>query len=233
MTERIPLALLPGLLNDGALWQSQIESLADVADIRVADLAVQDSIAQMACSVLETMPERFALAGFSMGGYVAFEVLRRAPARIGRLALLDTKARLDTPEQTSRRRGLIELAGKGSFKGVTRRVLEMAIHENRLADEALTGAVVAMAERAGRNVFLAQQRAIMNRPDSLPGLAGIACPTLVLCGRQDQPTPLDCHEEMARAIPNARLAVIEDCGHLAPMERPAEVSAALRGWLTG
>jgi pimeloyl-ACP methyl ester carboxylesterase len=233
MADPIPLALLPGLANDRALWARQIEALGDIAECRVADFTTQTSMHDMARSVLDMMPAHFALAALSMGGYVAFEVMRQAPERVGLLALLDTKARLDTPDQTRRRRGLIELAQKGSFKGVSRRLLEMYIHEDRLADEALAGAVMAMAERVGHRAFVSQQQAIMSRPDSLPGLPEIACATLVLCGRQDRPTPLECHEEMARAIPNAELVVVEDCGHLTPMERPDAVNAALRAWLAG
>jgi pimeloyl-ACP methyl ester carboxylesterase len=147
------------------------------------------------------------------------------------LALLDTTARPDSEDQTARRRGLIELAKKGKFKGVTRQLMPMLIHADRLNETALTGEVMAMAERIGRAAFLRQQTAIMTRPDSRPLLAQIACPTLVLCGRQDALIPLDWHREMADAIPGAPLEVIEDCGHLAPMERPEAVTAALRRWL--
>ena len=164
------------------------------------------------------------------GGYVSFEIMRQAPERVGLLALLDTKARLDTPEQTSKRRGLIELAQKGNFKGVTPQLLQMFVHESRHQDP-VAEEVMAMAERVGRDSFLTQQQAIMSRPDSLPTLPTIACPTLVLCGRQDQATPLECHEEIAEGIPDAKLVVIEVCGHLAPVERPHEVNAALREWL--
>ncbi len=231
MTDRIPLALLPGLLTDRALWAHQIEALADLAESRVADFATQGSIAGMARSVLETMPARFALAGLSMGGYVAMEVLRRAPERVGLLALLDTKAALDTPARTEARKAFVEQARTGAFEGVSRRALEMYVHPDRLQDAGLADAVLAMTARVGRDAFLSPQGAIMGRPDSLPGLPEIACPTLVLCGRQDGPTPVECHQEIAAAIPGARLTVIEDCGHLSPMERPEEVIAALRAWL--
>jgi pimeloyl-ACP methyl ester carboxylesterase len=231
MTGPVPLALLPGLLCDGALWRAQVEGLAGLADCRVADFTSQDSMAEMAASVLEAMPERFAMAGLSMGGYVAFEVLRRAPGRVARLALLDTSARADTPEQTRRRRGLIELAGKGRFRGVPERLLPLLVHPTRVEEAELPAAVTAMAERIGRDAFLRQQEAIMGRPDSRPDLVRIACPTLVLCGRQDALTPLARHTEMAAGIARSRLVVIENCGHLAPMERPAEVTAALKAWL--
>ena len=228
----LPLALLPGLLCDGALWRAQAEGLAGLADCRVVDFTSQDSMAEMAESVLETMPERFAMAGLSMGGYVAFEVLRQAPGRVARLALLDTSARADTPEQTRRRRGLIELARKGRFRGVPERLLPLLVHASRLEEAELPAAVTAMAERIGRDGFLRQQKAIMGRPDSRADLVRIACPTLVLCGRQDELTPLARHTEMAAGIARSRLVVVEDCGHLAPMERPAEVTAALKAWLS-
>jgi pimeloyl-ACP methyl ester carboxylesterase len=228
----VPLALLPGLLCDDALWQGQVAGLDGLADCRVADFSSQDSVAAMAESVLAMMPGRFALAALSMGGYVAFEVLRRAPERVARLALLDTKARPDTPEQTQRRHGLIALAEKGRFKGVTPRLLPLLVHPSRLEEEALPAAVIAMAERIGKQAFLRQQRAILTRTDSRPDLVRISCPTLVLCGRQDALTPLECHTEMAAGIANSRMMVLDDCGHLAPMERPDEVTAALKAWLS-
>jgi pimeloyl-ACP methyl ester carboxylesterase len=166
-----------------------------------------------------------------MGGYAALEIMRQAPERVLRLALLDTSARADTPEQRSRRRGLIELAHKGQFKGVTPRLLPMLIHPDRLQDRALTEVVMAMAERVGRDAFLRQQKAILGRPDSRPELVRITCPTLVLCGRQDGLTPLALHEEMAAAIPGASLEIVEESGHLSPLERPNAVTAAMRGWL--
>ena len=233
MSDRLPLALLPGLLCDAALWRHQVEALAGVADARVADLTRQDSIAAMARAVLESMPERFALAGLSMGGYVAFEILRQAPARVLRLALLDTRAGPDAPEDAARRRGLIELAEKGEFKGVTPRLLPLFLHPARLEDTVLTGEVLAMAERVGRDAFIRQQKAILGRADSRPTLVSIACPTLVLCGRQDALTPVGDHMEMAAGIRDARLRVVEDCGHLASLERPETVNEALATWLAG
>jgi pimeloyl-ACP methyl ester carboxylesterase len=225
------LFLLPGLLCDAALWRAQSEGLADVADIAVADFTTQDSMAAMAASVLDAAPARFALAGLSMGGYVAHEVMRRAPERVVRLALLDTSARADTEEQRARRRGLIELAHKGEFKGITPRLLPLFLHPDRLDDAELVAEVTAMAQRVGKDAFLRQQAAILGRPDSRPRLTKYRCPTLVLCGRQDALTPLEVSEETVAAIPGAELVVVEDCGHLATFERPAEVTAALRRWL--
>jgi len=232
MTAREPLALLPGLLCDAALWRHQIDALTDIADCRVADFTTQDSITAMAESVLAMMPkERFSLVGLSMGGYVALEIMRRTRQRVTRLALLDTRASPDRPEETQRRRGLIELAEKGRFKGVTPRLLPLLIHEARLDDAVLTGEVLGMAERIGKAAFVQQQRALMGRADCRAALGGIGCPTLVLCGRQDALTPLAFHEDMAAAIPDVRIVVIEDCGHLSSLERPEAVTAALREWL--
>ena len=226
-----PLVLLPGLLCDGALWRHQTARLGDAAAFTMGDFTHDDSIEAMARSVLIEAPETFALAGHSMGGYVALEIMRQAPGRVTRLALIDTSARPDTPEQTGRRGGLIDLAQMGEFKGVTPRLLPLLIHPDRLGDEELTGTVMAMTERTGKEAFLRQQNAIMKRIDSRPHLAAIRCPTLVLCGRQDEVTPLEAHQEMADAIPQASLVIVEDCGHMATLEQPDAVSAALRAWL--
>ena len=229
--DRTPLLFLPGLLCDRALWECQVRHLADVADSRVADLTQGDSVAVLAEAVLSRAPERFALAGLSMGGYVAFEIMRRAPERVIKLALVDTSARPDTPEQVTRRRGLIALASTGRFRGVTPRLLPLLIHPDRQSDSALTVTVMAMAERVGQEAFVRQQTAIMGRPDSRPGLGAIACPTLVIGGREDALTPPELVAEIAEAIPGARHVIIEDCGHLPPLERPHAVSALLRQWL--
>ncbi|MDE1931794.1 MAG: alpha/beta fold hydrolase [Alphaproteobacteria bacterium] len=232
MARKTPLVLLPGLLCDAALWHGQIAGLADVAESSVADLTRDDSLMAMARRALQAAPPQFALAGLSMGGYCAFEVMRQAPERVLRLALLDTGARADTPEQMSRRRGLIELAEKGEFKGVTPRLLPLLVHPDRLKEKELVGAVMTMAERIGKDAFLRQQKAIMGRIDSRPSLANIKCPTLVLCGREDVLTPRALAEEIAAFIPGARLDLIDHCGHLSAMERPEAVTAELRQWLT-
>jgi pimeloyl-ACP methyl ester carboxylesterase len=196
----------------------------------VADLTLADSIAGMADQVLATAPGRFSLAGLSMGGYVAFEILRRAPERVNRLALLDTQARPDTAEAAQRRRALIELAGRGQFKGVTPRLLPMLLHEDNLAGP-LAGVVTAMAERVGHAAFVRQQTAIMGRIDSRPDLGAIRVPTLVLCGDADALTPPSLAEEIARGIPDSALVVVDRAGHLTPIEQPGAVNRALIEWL--
>jgi pimeloyl-ACP methyl ester carboxylesterase len=230
-TRKIPLILLPGLLCDQALWAPQLTALADITEARVADLSRDESLPAMAARVLAEAPARFALAGLSMGGYLAQEIVRHSPERVMRLALLDTSARADTPERTAQRRGLIELAQKGEFKGITPRLLPQWIHPDHLADQALTRTIMAMTQRVGRDAYLRQMKAIMARPDGRADLPRIRVPSLVLCGREDQSTPLALHEEIAALVPGATLVVIEQCGHLSTLEQPEQVSAALWRWL--
>ena len=231
MTDRPTLVLLPGLLCDDRLWKPQADALSDVADIMIADMTRDDSMAGMASRALESAPESFALAGLSMGGYVALEIMRAVPERVTHLALLDTGARADTPEQTTRRRDLIALADRGEFKAVSPRLLPLFVHEDRLSETPLIDDITAMADSVGKEAFLRQQRAIMGRPDSRPGLPGIACPTVVICGRDDVLTPVALSDEIAGLIPGAHLVLIDDCGHLSTMERPEAVNVAFRKWL--
>ena len=233
MNDRPVLALLPGLLCDARLWRPQIDGLSDLIDPRVADLTQDDSITAMAERTLAGLPERFALAGLSMGGYVALEILRIAPARVTRLALLDSSAIADRPEDSQRRRDLLALADRGQFKGVTRQLLPRLIHRDCLEEEALTSVIYAMADAVGKAGFVRQQTAIMGRSDKRSLLPSIRVPTLVVVGRQDVLTPPALAMELAAGIPEARLEVLEDCGHLATLERPAETTAALRRWLNG
>jgi pimeloyl-ACP methyl ester carboxylesterase len=230
MTVAPTLLLLPGLLCDARLWRDQAAALASLATPVLADLTQDDSVAAMAARALAGFDGPFALAGLSMGGYVALEVLRQAPGRATRLALFDTSARPDTPEQTRRRRGLIALSRSGQFRGVTPRLLPQLIHPSRL-DTPLAIEVMAMAERVGHEAFLRQQQAIMHRPDSRPDLARIAVPTLVGVGSDDALTPPHLAEEMAAMIPGARLRRFTDAGHLPTMEVPDSVTAAMAAWL--
>jgi pimeloyl-ACP methyl ester carboxylesterase len=228
---RLSLLLLPGLLCDDRLWRHQVAGLTEMADATVADLSGADSIAGLARDALARAPaERFVLAGLSMGGYVALEVMRQAPERVLGLALLDTSARPDTPEATENRRKLVQLA-ETDFPAVTETLLPKLLHPSHVADAAIVDVVRAMADSLGPEVFARQQRAIIGRIDSRPFLAAIDCPTLVLCGREDAITPLEVHDEMASAIAGASRAVIEQCGHLSTLEQPRLVTDALLSWL--
>jgi pimeloyl-ACP methyl ester carboxylesterase len=229
---RQTLVLLPGLLNTRRVYESQIADLADIADAIVPDLWHHDSIGAMAQATLDAAPERFALGGFSMGGYVCFEILRRAPERVERLALMDTQATPDTPEATARRRGFIEQSKLGRFHGVQPSLLPTIVYRDHLGNQAIVQPILDMAAEVGADGFCREQTAMIARPDSRPLLVEIKQPTLVLVGRDDMATPLVRAEEMAADIGHSRLVVLDRCGHMTPLEKPAEVSAALRRWLT-
>ncbi len=225
------LILIPGLLCDAALWRHQIDHLKDPLTITVADLTQDDTVPAMAERLLAVAPPSFALAGLSLGGYVAQEVMRQAPERVERLALMATNARADTEEQRENRASLINLTEIGRFKGVTPRLLPNLIHPDRLSDPAVADVVLEMAERVGQDAFIRQQRAIMARKDGRTDLEAIRIPTLVAAGREDKLCPPKVQEEMAARLPNGRLVFIEDCGHLPPLERPRTVTALFRYWL--
>lgn len=228
-----PLVLLPGLSMDERLYAAQMAALGDVTELGVGDLSGDDTIAGMAETVLGGAPARFALCGLSLGGFVAFEIMRRAPERVLKLALLDTHARPDDPEARARRLDLIELAERGDFESVLGRLLSLWFPPGRLEDQVLVGTATAMVQKVGLDGFLRQQNAILHRIDSRPSLRSITCPTLVLAGRQDVPAPVEAQEEIAAAVPNAMLVILPNCGHLSPMEQPAMVSAQLGAWLGG
>jgi pimeloyl-ACP methyl ester carboxylesterase len=226
------LVLLPGLLNTRRVFEQQIEALSDIADCVVPELWRHDTIGAMADAALALAPPTFALAGFSMGGYVAFEILRRATQRVERLALMDTQATPDSAESTKRRRALLEQTKIGRFHGVQRTLLPQLVHSRRINDATISQPIFDMAQEIGADGFVREQRAIIDRADSRRMLVDIDIPTVVIVGRQDQVTPLPRSEEMAADIADSRLVVLEDCGHMSPLEKPAEVTAALRRWLS-
>lgn len=226
-----PLLLVPGLACDEDLWAEQAAALGDAVDVRVADVTAGTSVAAMARAVLAGAPERFALAGLSLGGYVVLEVLRQAPERVARVALLDTSARPEAPEQTVRRRALLALGESDGFGAVLDALWPVEVAPGRQDDAALRRRFDAMSLRVGWPAFRRQQEAIIGRSDSRPGLSGVRVPALVLCGRDDAITPLELSQEMATGLPDAELVVLDGCGHLSAWERPDEVTAALRAWL--
>jgi pimeloyl-ACP methyl ester carboxylesterase len=229
---RTTLVLLPGLLNTRRVFEPQIEALSDIADCVVPELWRHDTIGAMADATLALAPPTFALVGFSMGGYVAFEVLRRATQRVERLALMDTQAVPDSTESTRRRRALLDQTKIGRFHGVQRSLLPQLVHPRHVNDDTISQPIFDMAQEIGADGFVREQRAIIDRADSRPLLVDIGVPTVVIVGRQDQVTPLPRSEEMAADIANSRLVVLEECGHMSPLEKPAEVTAALRRWLS-
>src|SRR5579864_5611285 len=222
--DALPTVLIPGLLCTPRLYAEQLSALWRFGPVTVADHTRDDSVAGIARRLLAAAPPRFVLIGLSMGGYTAFEVMRAAPDRVVRLALLDTSARPDLPEQGERRRALIALAREGRFAEVIEPLFLSWVHPSRRTDAALRGIVHGMAEDTGSQAFVRQITAIMTRPDSRPGLAAIRCPTLVLVGDKDEATSPDRAAEIADGIPGARLVTVPNCGHLSTLERPAGVT---------
>lgn len=227
-----PLVLIPGLNCTPALFAPQWCRLALGRQVLVADNTTDDTITAMVERLLAAAPERFALCGLSMGGYVAFEVMRRAPERVTRLALLDTTARPPTPETNAPREQMIALAEKGAFDNVVTVLWQKLVAPDRLADEALRLEVRAMAEAVGPKGFIRQQRAIMGRADARPVLATISVPALVVVGAEDAITPPDDAREIAAGIgARTRYVEVPGCGHLSTLEAPGVVTAALLDWI--
>jgi pimeloyl-ACP methyl ester carboxylesterase len=230
-SDSLPCVLVPGLNCSARLYAEQIPALWRFGPVLIADHSRDDSIAAIARRILTMAPPRFALAGLSMGGYIALEIMRQAPQRVAKLALLDTGARPETPQQTAGRLPRIALAKSRRFAEVPDGQFPLLVHRNRHGDAVLKNLVRLMAEETGADAFLRQMQAIMGRADSRPALAAITCPTLVLVGDGDELTPPALSEEMAAAIPGARLVLVPDCGHLSTLERPQTVTQALCEWI--
>lgn len=230
------LLLLPGMLCDAASWRAQVTDLADVANLRVMSYGDADSFEAMAEAVLATAPERFALAGHSMGGRVAQEVYRKAPERVIALALLATDYRGHADEaaraaESARRDSILARVRADGMDTFARFWAPQAIAPANMANAELVADAVAMMARHSPAALEAETLAGLTRPDRSALLPTIACPTLICPGDQDTLRPVAIHQDMAARIPNARLVVIEGSGHMVAMERPDAVSAAMRGWL--
>ena len=228
---RTTIFILPGLLEDADGFKQVVDALADVASCIVADLTRSTTIADMAAQALEQAPEGpLSLAGHSMGGYVALEIMRTAPQRVERLALINTNARADSAESIENRRRLMALADK-DMEAVVEALMPKLMTAEHVKDPLRTGTIGAMKMAIGKDAFKRQQQAIIGRIDSRPHLAKIRVPTLVIAGREDAIMPLEWLEELSRGIPGAKLEVIDRCGHMAPLEKPAEVARLLRDWI--
>ncbi|HYR87849.1 MAG TPA: alpha/beta hydrolase [Terriglobia bacterium] len=230
--------LVPGLMCDSTVWEHQNRALRTLTTVEIPDHGMNDSLEGMAKSLLVRAPARFALAGHSMGGRVAFRVMRLAPDRVAGLALMDTayaprNAGEAGEQEKAERYALLDKARLEGMRAMGLLWVQKMVHPSRLSDKPLIDAILDMFARKTPEIFAAQIKALIERPDSTPVLAQIRCPTMVLCGRQDAWSPLAQHEYMAAAIPSGRLAVIENCGHMSTMERPEEVTEKLVEWLVG
>ena len=226
-----PLVLIPGLLNDAELWRDQTTDLSDIAECQVADITRGSSLEELARDVLDASPPRFALAGFSLGGYVAVEVARLAPHRIERLALLDPSIRPDTPERKALRQSVNASAlAPGKFHGFGDRLLATYLARSNLADGTIVGRIRAMTGRLGPQVFVRQNS--VERKDGSAVLRALTCPVLIACGEYDVLTPFSEHREMASLPRDCTLVRIPKSGHMTPVENPRAVNVALREWMS-
>lgn len=236
--KRLPLLLIPGLMCDHAVWDPVIPALGEYVEPVVVHHGLNDTLTGMAECLLAAAPERFAIAGHSMGGRVALEVVRLAPERVERLALLDTgyQARTSGPageEETHKRQALLEVARTRGVRAMAQTWVQGMVHPRRLDDAHLIENIVAMFERKSADIFGLQIHALLNRPDASAVLQGIRVPTLVLCGREDSWAPVSQHQDIVHHMPagQAHLEVVADAGHMSSMEQPGAVADALCVWL--
>jgi pimeloyl-ACP methyl ester carboxylesterase len=221
---------------DDAVWEHQARELGTLTSVEIADHGALDSLGRMAEAILDRAPDRFALAGHSMGGRVALEVFRRAPGRIDGIALMDTAhaplpAGVQGEQETRQRYDLLAKARAEGMRIMGAQWAEKMVHPDRLSDAHLMDSILDMIARKTPDIFAAQIKALIERPAATALLSRIECPAMVLCGRHDAWSVLAQHEKMAAMIPHSRLVIIEECGHMSTMERPAEVTTAMRDWL--
>jgi pimeloyl-ACP methyl ester carboxylesterase len=225
-----PIVLITGQLLTDSVWQPLINAWRD-REVIVADNRSDDTIEGFAQRLLDNAPPKFVLVAHAMGGFIAFEVMRRAPERVAKLALISTLASADGPAQTARRQGYVDLVESGNFDQVVEERIPILFPEEKRSDEHLLGIARQMAADTGADTFLAQQRAIMARIDSRPRLGEIAVPTLLVWGEKDGITSRAHHDEILDAIPGARLEVIAGAGHLPTVEAPEVVVPLLSGFI--
>ena len=227
----MPILLVPGLVSSPRIYAPVVPALWRFGPVTVANHIRDDNMGAIARRFLAEAPPRFALAGHSMGGYIAFEIMRQAPERVAKLALINTQARPDTPEATARRLGMMARAIAGEYRAVLDELFPGFVHPSRRGDAALRQLVYDMGEDVGVEAFVRQQQAVITRPDSRPVLAWIRCPTLVLTGDEDNTIPNSLSVEMANGIHGAKLVILANCGHLPQPEQPQATADALVEWL--
>lgn len=225
------LILIPGLLNDERLWQHQISFFENSYNIIVPKIKGHTHISAMAREIIETAPEVFALAGLSMGGYIAMEILRQAASRVSKVAFLDTSWLADDEKRRKDRHKLMDLSEMGRFEGVTDLLLKQIIAKENLNNPEITSIIKKMAKETGQKEFINQQKLILSRPDSVRDFSSIRVPTLCLVGCEDKLTPPHILKEMAAALKQGIYCEIEGAGHLPPLEQPIAVTAAMQVWL--
>jgi pimeloyl-ACP methyl ester carboxylesterase len=230
----LPVILLPGLVCDGSVWAPQVAALSPQFEIiAFPHFYGHSTLGDMAREVLKDAPDRFALAGHSMGGRVALEIMARSPQRVEKLALFDTGVAPADAGEPVRRQEFIDLAKREGMQALAARWLPMIVHPEHLKNAALVSNLTEMICRASPEIYEAQIQALLTRPDFRPLLPRILRPTLIVVGREDAWSPVAAHEDMAKAILGADLHIVEHCGHMATVEQPEKVTALLRQWLRG
>lgn len=221
---KVPLILVSGLLCDESVWAHQIKNLSDLAVIKVV-CPNQDRPQKMVEEILSQSPDRFALAGHSMGGWLALEVMRRAPEKVTHLCLLNTTAKPDTPIKKAKRQEMIQRVENGQFSDIVEELVN-----NFVFNADLKSKVKMMLQKSGEHAFIREERSMLLRAECLSILPTIHCPTLVIHADKDKVFTLEDHQELASNIPNANLSILENCGHMSPMEKPEELTSLLRSW---
>lgn len=229
----ITVLLLPGLLCDATVWQAALERLSPHMPVAVGDLSTQDDLTRMARDMLATHAGPLAVAGFSMGGRVAMEMARLAPERVTRLALIDTGMHPCRAGEEAKRQEMIDLAWRDGMAALAARWLPPMVHPDRQDDPVLIGRLTEMVCRMGPDLHERQMRALLNRPDASATIGAYRGPVALIVGRQDAWSPVAQHEAIAALLPQARLIVIEEAGHFAPVEQPDAVAQALADWALG
>jgi pimeloyl-ACP methyl ester carboxylesterase len=229
MTE--PLVLIPGMMCDARLYGPQIDTLSREMSVMVACATRGERIEEIASGILDGLPHKFALAGLSMGGIIAMEILRRVPDRVTRIALMDTNPLAETPQSAAAYEPMIVGVKAGRLDEVMRGFMKPDFLAPGPGRMAVLGLMAEMARDLGPDVFLRQVRALQRRRDAQAVLRKCKVPTLVLCGRHDGLTPVKRHTFMAELIPYARLQIIEEAGHIPTLEAPDATTEALRTWL--
>lgn len=223
--KKIPLVLLPGLLSNEWIWQHQVNHLREIASIQVLP-AIQETTEKMVEEILAKAPPEFALAGHSMGGWLCLEIMKIAPLRVRKLCLLNTTARSDSREKARKRQEMILRAKRGSFGVVAKEIVDHFVFNSFVKEE-----VHQMFLDVGKEVFINQQNAMLERKECQSVLSRIDCPTLVVHAMRDSAFSLEDHRELTEKISGAKMAIIEDAGHMSPLEVPQAISAFLRFWL--
>jgi len=225
------LIMIPGTLCDASLFKHQVSGLADIANPQVVSNSSSDDLGEVAANILQEINGNFSIMGLSYGGIIAFEMWRQARQRINKLILMNTNHKKPSETTRANQQRFLGMSALGEFREITTDFLKDAmLYDEHAEDAALRKTILQMALNTGHDNFFKQIKAQLNRPDSIPDLPNIKCPTLIITGKQDKVCTPKIHQEMAQLIPNSTIKLIEKCGHLSTLEQPKEVNRIIREW---